>query len=82
MYNTQLDLVMEVLRDKHPQARAPAAASLDSYLDRTPELVPVDITDDTVMAVVGRILGGAGSGKTDSVSLQHWILWFGWRVVI
>ena len=69
--------VMEVLRAKHPEARTPTAASLDSYPDRPPEITPVDITNDTVTAVVGRLSGGAGTGGTDSVSLQHWLLQFG-----
>ena len=42
-----------------------------------PEITPVDIIKDTVTAVVGRLLGGAGPGGTDSVSLQHWMLRFG-----
>ena len=69
--------VMEVLRSKHPEARIPTAAGLDSYPDRPPELTPVDITDDMVTAVAGRLSGGAGTGGTDLVSLQHWILRFG-----
>ena len=40
-------------------------------------MVPVDITDDVVLAVAGRLSGGAGPGGTDSISLQHWILRFG-----
>ena len=66
---------MEVLRSKHPEARTPPAASLDSYPDHPPEITLVDITDDTVTAVAGRLSGGAGPGGTDS--LQHWILGFG-----
>ena len=60
---------MEVLRTKHTEARAPKAPSLDSYLDRPPGLVPVDITDNTVTAVAGRLSGGARLGGKDSVSL-------------
>ena len=66
-----------MLRAKHLEARTPTAVSLDLYPDRPPEFTPVDITEDTVMTVVGRLLGGAGPGGTDSVSLQHWILRFG-----
>ena len=62
--------MMEVLCTNYPEARPPTAASLDSYLDRPPDLVLVDITDDTVTAVMRRLLGGAGPGGTDSVSLQ------------
>ena len=65
------DRVMEVLHAKHTEAWTPAAASLDSYPDRPLELTPVDITDDTVLVVAGKLLGGAGPGGTDSVSLQH-----------
>ena len=71
------DWVLEVLRTKHPEARTPTAACLESYTGRPPELTPVDITYDTVTAVGGRLLGGAGPGGTDSVSLQHWLLRFG-----
>ena len=56
------DQVMEVLRTKHPEARTPTAASLDSYPGCLPELTPVDITEDTVTAVAGRLSGGAGPG--------------------
>ena len=71
------DQVMEVIRTKHPEARKPTAASLDSYPGCPPELTPVDITEDTVTAVAGRLSEGAGPGGTDSVSLQHWLLRFG-----
>ena len=67
----------EVLRAKHPEAPPPTAASLKTYTGGTPELTPVDITDDTVMAVAGRLSGGARPGGTNSVSLQHWLLRFG-----
>ena len=68
------DQVMEVLQSKQQEARTPTAASLDSYTDRPLELIPVDITDNTVTAVMGRLLGGALLGGTDFVSLQHWFL--------
>ena len=69
--------VMEVLRTKHPEACPPTEASLDSYPDRPPDLVHVDITNNTVAEVAGRLSGGAGPGGTESVSLQHWLLRFG-----
>ena len=43
--------VMEVLHIKHPDACPPTAASLDTYPERRPEIVPVDITNDTVVEV-------------------------------
>ena len=69
--------VVEVLSTKHPEACPPTATSLDSYPDRPPDLVPVDITNDTVTAVAEQISGGAELGRTESVSLQHWLLHFG-----
>ena len=37
----------------------------------------MDITNDTVTAVAGRLLRGARPGRTDFVLLQHWLLRFG-----
>ena len=71
------DQVMEVLRAKHPEDRTSTAASLDLYPDHSPELSPLDITYGTVMAVTLRLSGGDGPGRTDSVSLQHWLMQFG-----
>ena len=68
--------MMEVLRIKYPEARTPTAASLESYPGRPPGLTLVDITEDTVTAVAGKISGGAALGGADSVSLQHWLLSF------
>ena len=68
---------MEVLRTKHLEDLPPTAAILDLYPDCPPELVPVDITNDMVIAVVGQLSEGAGTCGTDSVSLQHWLLHFG-----
>ena len=71
------DRVMEVLLSNHPEAWTPTAASLDSYSYRLQELTPVGITDDTVTEITGQLLGRAGPGGTDSVSLRHWLLRFG-----
>ena len=57
-----MDQVMEVIRTKHPEAWTPTAASMDSYLGRPLELTLVDITEDTVTEVAGRLSGGAGPG--------------------
>ena len=43
---------------------------------KPPTMVPVDITHATVATVVIRLLGSAGPGGVDSVSLQHWLLRF------
>ena len=69
--------VMEMLCTNHKEVCPPSAANLDSYPDRPPEIVPVDITENKVTAVAGRISEGSGPGGTDSVSFQHWLLRFG-----
>ena len=61
----------------YSDARPPSATCLDAYPGTPPEMVLVDITDDVVSAVAGRLSGGAGPGETDLISLQHWLLWFG-----
>ena len=65
------DRMMEVIRTNHPEAWTHMAASLYNYKGRPLELTSVDITEDTVTAVAGRLSGSAGPGGTDSVSLQH-----------
>ena len=65
---------MEVLCTKYLDARPLFKASLDTYPDRPPKLVPTDITDDTGVEVAGLLSGGAGMGGAYSVSLQHWLL--------
>ena len=45
---------------KHTEACPPYAASLDMYPDQQPEIVPVDITEYTLMKVVGKLSEGAG----------------------
>ena len=59
--------VLEVLRTKHPDACPPSAACLNTYMDKPPEMVPVNITENVVSVVAGRLSGGAGPGGTDSV---------------
>ena len=69
--------VMELLHTKHPKVCPLAAASLESYSDRPPELLPVDITNDTVTEVAVQLTGGARPGGADPLSLQYCLLHFG-----
>ena len=62
---------MEVLRINHMDARAPTEDSLDSYPDQPLDLVPVDIIDNMVAEVAGRLLDGAETGGAGSFSLQN-----------
>ena len=45
--------VMEVLCTKYLDARPLFKASLDTYPDRPPQLIPMDITNDTGVEVAG-----------------------------
>ena len=54
--------VLDVLWSKHQWDRAPSTTSLDAYPIRPPELVPVGLTEDTVIEVARPLLGGAGLG--------------------
>ena len=36
-------------------------------------MVPIDIKNDVMSEVAGLLLGGAGPGGTELVSLQHWL---------
>ena len=76
-YTKMGERVMEVLRAKNPDVLPPSTASLDNYPVNPLEMVPVNITDNVVVAVAGRLSREAGPRGTDSVSLQHWILRFG-----
>ena len=41
--------VLEMLWEKHPEDRAPFVRSLDDYSHRSPEMIHLDLTEDTVM---------------------------------
>ena len=69
--------MVEVLRTKHLDARPLTVPSLNTYPDRPPDIVPLDITNNTVREVAGRLSGGSEPGETDSVILKYWLLRFG-----
>ena len=75
---------MEVLRTKHLDAHPPSAASLETYQDRPQELVPLDITNDTVTEVAGLLSGGAdpGGGGISEPSALSPAFWSGERGVV
>ena len=69
MFTKTGERVMEVLCTTHPDALPPTAASLDTYPDLPPELVPLEITNYTVTEVVGQLSGVSGPWGKYSVSL-------------
>ena len=75
---------MEVLCTKHPDARPPYVANLDTYLDQPTDLVPVEITEDMVTEVSGRLSRGAGpggGGLSEPTTLDPKVWKGNWRVV-
>ena len=54
--------VMDVLSYKHPDTRPLSTASLESYPGQPLELVPVNMTEDTVTEIKERLCAGAGNG--------------------
>ena len=74
--------VLEVLRSNHPKAFLPTAQSLEADGGKPLEMVPVDITDVTVVTVLRQLLGSENSGGVGSISLQHWLLQFGMESLV
>jgi hypothetical protein len=68
--------IIDVLWSKHPDARVPDISVLEKY-ETLPDLVALDITEDTVEQVARRLSGSAGPGGTDSAAFQHWLIQFG-----
>ena len=73
--------IMDVLRDKHPTMRTPdlsepKCSSFEDYAE-DPDVVPLDISEEDVMWVAGKLLGAAGPSGTDAKALQRWLLRFG-----
>ena len=58
--------VIDVLRNKQPDARPRTAASLDKYPYCPLEILPMYITKNTVMEVAGWLSGGAGPDDMSS----------------
>jgi hypothetical protein len=70
------DTVEEVLLSKHPAARVPDTAKMPNFSE-VPDLVDLDITNETVEKVASRLSGSAGVGGSDSHAVSHWLLRFG-----
>ena len=71
------DVVMEVLRTKHPNTLPLSSVSLDTYTGRSLELIPVNITEEMVTEIEERLSGGAIPGGVDLVDIQNYLLIFG-----
>ena len=67
---------INVLRKKHPALIVSDVKVLDHY-NVVPECVLLDITEDTVENISGKMTGAAGPGGIDANGLQQWLLRFG-----
>ena len=68
--------VMDILRQKHPDARPPKASSLVAC-DVLPLLEDVEITGSHILFVAHRVQGGAGPGGCDAGHWRDVLLRFG-----
>jgi hypothetical protein len=68
--------VSDVLDSKHPMAQVPDANALPRY-EELPELIEVDVNEDSVEDTARKLSGRAGLGGVDSYTLKHWLLGFG-----
>ena len=68
---------MEVLQEKHLEARPEMDASFNRSTGAPPALVPLDITAYTVTKLVCLISDGSGPGGTNEAILQNWLLRYG-----
>ena len=69
--------VLVLIRDKHPEDHVPSAHIFDACSGRPSDLLPFNLTEDTVIEVAPHLSGGAGPGGTDVVILKHWVIRFG-----
>jgi len=65
-------IVEHVLAAKHPDPTPVARKDLPGY-DELPPLVPITVTDDTVLAIARRLKGSCGLDGTHSHSLRSWL---------
>ena len=70
------DLVSGVLASEHPIGRDVEISSLPIF-EFCPELINIEVTEDSVEKVARRLSGSAGPSGIDSVAMSHWLLKFG-----
>ena len=71
-------VVMDVLRDKHPEMAIPDVgkdgwASFEAY-EEVPASIPVDCSQEIVAEVASKLSGGAGPGSVDGLMMKNWLL--------
>ena len=68
--------VAEVLESKHPVPMDTKSEDLQGF-ETVPEMLDIEITEETVFAVAKTMQGGAGPGGTDATAWQNWMLRYG-----
>ena len=68
--------MLDVLHWKHLGIQPPTAERFEVIGGSPTAFIPAEITDEAVASIVQQLLGEAGPGGSDLVSLQHWLLWF------
>ena len=71
---------MDLPRDKHPKMcnqdlEDPECSSFEEY-EEDPDVFPLDILEEDVMWVAGKLSGAAGPSGTDLMEFQIWLLRF------
>ena len=67
----------EILESKHPIGRDVEISSLPIF-EFCPELINIEVTEDSVEKVARKLSGSAGLSGIDSVYMSHWLLKYHW----
>ena len=68
--------VEEILISEYPDAIFPEVGVLEEY-NVIPEMVTLDVTEETVAKVAAKLSGAADPGGVDAMGLQQWFLKYG-----
>ena len=69
------NLVNEILESKHPIGRDVKISSFPIF-ESCPELINIEVIEDSVERVARRISGSASPSGIDLLSMSHWLLKF------
>jgi hypothetical protein len=68
--------VLDVLREKHPDARIPEERAFDSYANSAEvlEVMPIACYEEQISLQAAHLRGGAGPCGVDGTMLKEWLL--------
>ena len=72
--------VLDILREKHPEARIPAEKDFDVY-PNTPDSIGIFVFEEDVVKQVAFCTGTVSPSGVNADALKAWLLWYGahWR---